>query len=117
MTTTVQLHVADLTLDLIFRRATRAGRRLPLHPREWDVLVYLAWNRNRPITAADLRRDVWELAFQPETNSVAVHISRLRDVLDRGVAQPLIHTIRRGPARGAYVFTDSPETLQAWGSL
>lgn len=113
---TVQLHVADLTLDLIFRRASRAGRRLTLHPREWDVLVYFAWNRNRPITAAELRRHVWELDHDPQTNSVAVHRSRLRDAVDRDFDQPLIHTIRRGSRLNFYLFTDQPQVLEAWGS-
>ena len=113
---TVQLHVADLTLDLIFRRASRAGRRLTLHPREWDVLVYFAWNRNRPITVAELRRNVWEVDHDPQTNSVAVHISRLRDAVDRDFDQPLIHTIRRGARGNFYLFTDQPEVLGAWGN-
>lgn len=110
------LQARDLTLDLISRRVTRAGRDLRLTARETDVLAYFIWHRNRPITTVELRERVWSLRFDPETNSVAVHIHRLRHAADRGFDQPLIHTIRRGPARGSYLFTENPETLNAWGN-
>ncbi|WP_298399479.1 winged helix-turn-helix domain-containing protein [Sphingobium sp.] len=110
------LRVADLTLDLISRRVTRAGVELQLRPREIDVLAYMIWHRNRPIPAVELRERVWSLRFDPETNRVQVHISRLRDAMDRHFDQRLIHTISPAPGRRAYFFTEDPNTLHAWGN-
>lgn len=110
------LHVADLTLDLISRRVTRAGRELQLRPREIDVLAYMIWHRNRPIPAVEIRESIWSLRFDPGTNRIAVHISRLRDLIDRPFDQRLIHTIRLPPRRRAYFFTEDPNTLHAWGN-
>ena len=72
------LRIGDLTLDLPARRASRAGRVLPLLPREFALLRVLARARGRTVRHAELRTAVWGLDFDPGTNVIAVHVSRLR---------------------------------------
>lgn len=73
--------VGDLELDLLARDAYRAGRSLNLNPREFALLWRLAESPNRAVAKQTLLQDVWRLGFTPKTNSVAVHISRLRSKL------------------------------------
>jgi two-component system OmpR family response regulator len=84
---------ADLTIDLVDRKAERAGKPLPLHPREFAVLGELARHRDRPVDRLSLFRAVWRRRFDPGTNVVAVTVSRVRAKVDHGFARPLIHTI------------------------
>jgi two-component system, OmpR family, response regulator len=98
------LRVADLEMNLLERTAARGGARLDLQPREFQLLEYLMRNAGRVVTRTMLLERVWEFHFDPRTNIVETHISRLRAKLDRGRAVALIHTVRgsgymlRGPA-------------------
>lgn len=87
-------HVGELAIDRVARRATRAGRPLTLLPREYAMLVHLARHAGRTVPHAELRRAVFGLAFDPGTNLLAVHASRLRAALDRGFAWSMLHTDR-----------------------
>lgn len=90
----VRLSVADLELDLLNRTATRGGRLLELTSREFRLLEVLARHAGQVVTRAMLLETVWNLHFDPETNIVDVHISRLRQTVDRDFDRPLIHTVR-----------------------
>jgi len=88
------LRVADLELDLLSREVRRAGRRLELLPREMRLLEYLMRHAGQVVTRTMLLEAVWDYHFDPQTNVIDVHVSRLRQKLDRGFARPLIHTLR-----------------------
>jgi two-component system OmpR family response regulator len=88
------LRVGDLQLDLVKRTVVRAGRRIELQPREFRLLEYLMRNAGRVVTRTMLLENVWEFHFDPKTNIVETHISRLRAKIDRGQAGELIHTVR-----------------------
>jgi two-component system OmpR family response regulator len=88
------LRVADLELDLLSRRVTRAGRAIDLQPREFRLLEELMRRPGQVMTRTMLLEKVWDYSFDPQTNVIDVHISRLRQKIDRGFAQPLIHTVR-----------------------
>ncbi len=90
----VELTVADLKLDLMRRSVSRAGQRIDLQPREYQLLEYLARHAGRVVTRTMLLESVWELHFDPKTNIVETHMSRLRGKIDRGHARELIHTVR-----------------------
>ena len=87
------LRAGDLELDPIQRRATRAGRPMNLTPREFDVLWLLIQAQGRVVSRSELLRRVWDLDFDPETNSLQVHVSRLRRKLSPGGATH-IETVR-----------------------
>jgi len=89
-----QLTVADLELDLLARKVTRAGQPIVLQPREYQMLEYLMRNAGRVVTRTMLLEGVWNYHFDPQTNVIDVHISRLRQKIDRGFDPPLIHTVR-----------------------
>lgn len=89
-----RLQVADLAMDLLQHRAERAGKRLLLQPREFRLLEYLMRNEGRVVTRTMLLEHVWEYHFDPQTNVIDVHISRLRAKIDKGFAKPLLHTVR-----------------------
>ena len=89
-----RLNVADLELDLLNRTAKRGGRVLELTSREFRLLEVLARHAGQVVTRAMLLETVWNLHFDPETNIVDVHISRLSQTVDRDFDQPLIHTVR-----------------------
>ncbi len=91
---TTTLRVGDLELDLLGRRATRAGRELDLTAREFTLLEYLVRRAGQVVTRTMLLEGVWDLQFDPQTNLVDVHISRLRQAVDKGFDKPLIHTVR-----------------------
>ncbi|UHQ19408.1 response regulator transcription factor [Lysobacter sp. KIS68-7] len=90
----VKLKVADLELDLLSRRAQRGPRRIDLLPREFRLLEYLMRQAGRVVTRTMLLEAVWDYHFDPQTNVIDVHISRLRQKIDHGEATPLLHTVR-----------------------
>lgn len=89
-----RLEIADLSIDVVRRRAERAGREIPLTAREFQLLEYLMRHAGEVISRKMLLEHVWGLHFDPKTNLVEVHMSRLRQAVDRGYARPLIHTVR-----------------------
>ena len=86
------LKVADLELDLLARRATRAGRRIELQPREFRLLEYLMRQAGQVVTRTMLLEAVWDYHFDPQTNVIDVHISRLRQKIDSH-GEPLLQTV------------------------
>jgi two-component system, OmpR family, response regulator len=88
------LEVADLQLDLLSRRVTRANRVIDLRPREFTLLEYLMRNPGRIISRTMILSQVWNYNFDPQTNVVDVLVSRLRDKIDRPFDTKLLHTIR-----------------------
>jgi len=93
-TDTFQLKLADLTLDLISRKAKRAGQPITLQPREFKLLEYLVRNQGQVVTRTMLLEAVWDFHFDPGTNVIDVQISRLRNKIDKGHDTPLLHTVR-----------------------
>ena len=91
---TTTLKVADLELDLLGRRARRAGREIDLTSKEFTLLEFLVRRAGQVVTRTMLLEGVWDLQFDPQTNLIDVHISRLRQAVDRGFARALIHTVR-----------------------
>ena len=89
-----RLKVADLELDLLSRKATRAGQAIDLQPREFQLLETLMRHAGQVMTRTMLLEQVWNYHFDPQTNVIDVHISRLRQKIDRGFEPPLIHTVR-----------------------
>jgi two-component system OmpR family response regulator len=89
-----ELKVADLSLDLVSRRAQRAGQAIQLQPREFRLLEYLVRHRGQVVTRTMLLEGVWDYHFDPRTNVIDVQISRLRTKIDKGFAAPLLHTVR-----------------------
>lgn len=88
------LRYQDLTMDLLARRVERAGRPIELQPREFRLLEVLLRHAGQVMTRTMLLEKVWDYRFDPQTNVIDVHISRLRQKIDRGFPQPLIHTVR-----------------------
>ncbi|MGH8535083.1 MAG: winged helix-turn-helix domain-containing protein [Gammaproteobacteria bacterium] len=91
---TTKLGFADLEMDLLTRTVTRAGRRIDLQAREFRLLEYLLRHTGQVVTRTMLLDGVWDYHFDPQTNVIDVHISRLRQKIDKGFATPLLHTIR-----------------------
>ena len=81
-------------MDLIRRVVTRAGRPVDLQRQEFLLLEYLLRNAGRVVTRTMLLENVWDLHFNPRTNIVETHLSRLRAKIDRGQTRELIHTLR-----------------------
>ncbi len=88
------LTVADLTLDLLTRRVTRAGVTIELRPREFALLEFLMRNAGRVVSKTMILSHVWEYNFDPQTNIVDVLVSRLRDKIDRPFDAKLLRTVR-----------------------
>ncbi len=88
------LCVADLKIDLLKRSVTRAGQPVELQPREFQLLAYLMRNAERIVTRTMLLEAVWDFHFDPTTNIIETHMSRLRAKLARDGAPELIHTVR-----------------------
>ena len=88
------LTVADLTMDLLARRVTRAGCRIDLPPREYDLLEYLMRNARRVVTKTMIMEHVWEYNFDPQTTIVETRIYKLREKIDKPFDRELIHTVR-----------------------
>ncbi len=90
----VRLRVDDLELDLLKREAVRSGKTIELQPREFRLLEYLMRHAGRVVTRTMLLEAVWDYHFDPQTNVIDVHISRLRQKIDQGFPTPLLHTVR-----------------------
>lgn len=88
------LRLADLEMDLLARTVSRAGRRIELTAREFKLLEYLLRRTGQVVTRTMLLEGVWDLHFDPQTNVIDVHLSRLRQAVDKGFDRPLIHTVR-----------------------
>ena len=86
--------VGDLVLDRLSHRVTRGGTQLLLQPREFRLLEYLMKNAGQVVTRTMLLEHVWDYHFDPQTNVIDVHISRLRSKIDKGYEQPMLHTVR-----------------------
>ena len=88
------LQVGDLNLDMLKRSVTRGRARIELQPREFQILAFLMRNAGRVVTRTMLLESVWGFHFDPKTNIVETHVSRLRSKVDRGRGAQLIHTVR-----------------------
>jgi two-component system OmpR family response regulator len=86
--------VGDLELDRLSHRVTRSGTEIVLQPREFRLLEYLMKNAGQVVTRTMLLEHVWDYHFDPQTNVIDVHVSRLRAKVDRGFDKALIHTVR-----------------------
>jgi two-component system, OmpR family, response regulator len=86
--------VGDLELNRLSHEVSRAGQDLQLQPREFRLLEYLMRHAGQVVTRTMLLENVWDYHFDPQTNVIDVHISRLRSKIDKGFAQPLLHTVR-----------------------
>ena len=93
-TETTVLAAGDLTMDLLTRRVTRAGTDLDLLPREFALLEHLLRRKGRVQTRTMLLESVWDIRFDPQTNVVESHISRLRAKVDKPFGRELIQTVR-----------------------
>lgn len=89
-----RLKVADLEMDLLARTVKRAGQSIELQPREFKLLEYLMRHAGQVVTRTMLLEGVWDYHFDPQTNVIDVHVSRLRQKIDRGFERPLLHTVR-----------------------
>ncbi|KHK03787.1 response regulator transcription factor [Desulfovibrio sp. TomC] len=88
------LKVADLEMDLVGRSVRRAGQAIELKPKEFSLLEYLMRHAGHVVTRTMLLENVWDYSFDPQTNVIDVHISRLRHKIDKGHDKPLLSTIR-----------------------
>jgi two-component system OmpR family response regulator len=88
------LSAGDLTMDLVTRQVTRAGRRIDLLPREFALLEHLLRRKGRVQTRTMLLETVWDISFDPKTNVVETHVSRLRAKVDKPFDTELIQTVR-----------------------
>jgi len=88
------LKAGDLEVNLIAHSVTRGGQAIAIQPREYRLLVYLMRNEGRVVTRTMLLEAVWDFHFDPKTNVVETHISRLRQKIDKPFARGLIHTVR-----------------------
>jgi two-component system, OmpR family, response regulator len=91
---TTSLRVGDLEIDLLSRNVTRGGKRIELLAQEFKILEYLTRHAGEIVTRTMLLEKVWDFHFDPKTNIVETHISRLRAKIDKGFDKPLLHTIR-----------------------
>ncbi len=89
-----RLKVGDLEMDLLSREVTRAGRPIDLTAKEFQLLEFLMRRPGQVQTRTMLLEGVWDLHFDPQTNIIDVHMSRLRNAIDKGADKPLIHTVR-----------------------
>ena len=89
-----RLRVADLEMDLLKREVSRASAQIALQPREFRLLECLMRHAGQVVTRTMLLEQVWDYHFDPQTNVIDVHISRLRSKIDKDFAPPLLHTVR-----------------------
>ena len=89
-----RLVVGDLEMDLLSRAVRRAGQKVELQPREFRLLEYLMRHAGQVVTRTMLLEGVWDYHFDPQTNVIDVHVSRLRQKVDKPFGTPLIHTVR-----------------------
>jgi two-component system OmpR family response regulator len=99
-----KLKIADLELDGRSRRVTRAGRKIELTAREFQLLEFLMRHARQVVTRTMILEGVWDYHFDPKTNVIDVHISRLRQAIDKGFDQHLLHTVRGA----GYTLTEDP---------
>jgi len=90
----LRLVVGDLEIEPLARTVKRAGKQIELKPREYRLLEYFARNAGRVVTRTMLLEQVWEYHFDPGTNVIDVHVSRLRRKIEDGFDQPILHTVR-----------------------
>ncbi len=88
------LTVGDLQVDLMARRITRGGREIKLQAQEFKLLEYLMRHAGQVVTRNMLLESLWDYHFEPQTNVIDSHISKLRQKIDAGFERPLIHTVR-----------------------
>jgi two-component system OmpR family response regulator len=93
-TIATRLTAGDLELDLLGRTVKRAGRKIDLTAKEFQLLEYLMRRQGQVVTRTMLLEGVWDLHFDPQTNVIDVHMSRLRTAIERDFRKPLIHTVR-----------------------
>ncbi|MBB3221114.1 winged helix-turn-helix domain-containing protein [Pseudoduganella umbonata] len=96
--------LGDLSMDMLAHKVTRAGRPVTLQPREFKLLEYLMRHANQVVTRTMLLENVWDYHFDPQTNVIDVHISKLRQKIDAGFGKPLLRTVRNA----GYMLTDQP---------
>jgi two-component system OmpR family response regulator len=89
-----RLTVGDLEIDPLARAVHRGGKKIDLKPREYLLLEYFARNEGRVVTRTMLLEQVWDYHFDPGTNVIDVHVSRLRRKLEDGFEKPLLHAVR-----------------------
>ena len=89
-----KLKAVDLEIDLLTRAVTRGGQIIPLQPREFKLLEYLMRNAGHIVTRTMLLENVWDYHFDPQTNVIDVHVSRLRGKIDKGFDEPILQTVR-----------------------
>jgi two-component system OmpR family response regulator len=91
---TTKLSVGDLEMDLLSRGVKRGGQKIDLQPREFRLLEYLMRHAGQVVTRTMLLEGVWDYHFDPQTNVIDVHVSRLRQKIDKPFELPLLHTVR-----------------------
>ncbi len=89
-----RLSVGELVLDRLTREVRREGKKILLQPREFRLLEYLMRNAGKVVTRTMLLEEVWDYHFDPQTNVIDVHVSRLRSKIDKDFSEPMLHTIR-----------------------
>jgi two-component system OmpR family response regulator len=92
--TQTSLRVGDLHVDLLSRKATRGARTIALQPQEFKLLEYLMRHAGQVVTRTMLLENVWDYHFDPQTNVVDVHISKLRQKIESDAERPLLRTVR-----------------------
>ena len=101
---TTKLKLADLELDRMTRRVMRNGKKIELTAREFQLLEFMMRHSGQVVTRTMLLEGVWDYHFDPQTNVIDVHISRLRQAIDKGFERQLLHTVRGA----GYTLTDDP---------
>ena len=99
-----RISVGDLVLDRLSHRVTRSGEHILLQPREYRLLEYLMQHAGQVVTRTMLLEHVWDYHFDPQTNVIDVHVSRLRAKIDKNFDKPLLHTVRGA----GYTIRDGP---------
>ena len=99
-----KLKIADLELDARARKVTRASRKIELTAREFQLLEFLMRHAGQVVTRTMILEGVWDYHFDPKTNVIDVHISRLRQAIDKGFERQLLHTVRGA----GYTLTEDP---------
>lgn len=89
-----ELNVSDLKIDLMSRAVSRGGKRISLQPREYQLLEYLVRHSGRVVTRTMLLENVWDFHFDPRTNIIETHMSKIRAKVDNIIGKELIHTVR-----------------------
>ncbi len=89
-----RLSLADLSLDLVTREVVRDGQRIELQPLEYSLLAYLMRNAGKVVSKTMIMEHVWHYNFDPQTNVVEARICRLRDKIDKGFENKMLHTVR-----------------------